>query len=342
MKKISLFSLILLFAFAKDGFSDPIIATESFVRDGLATRVTNTEFTTIITAALSTKADLQAGAVAGNVATMDATGQYVDSGTALSSLASTASVDTGLATKSNLQTGAVAGNVATVDILGQYVDSGTALSSLASTASVDAGLATKSNLQTGAVAGNVATMNAAGQYIDSGSALSSLATTASVNTGLNTKLNLSGGTMTGAINMGNTKITNMATPTVSTDATTKAYVDAYNTAPSWATLSGQNWDIPGWGATWQASNGTSSVYGVSACLNTTTKSGTVPSTNVTGQYCWCKISNVNGIEASGAWVYNANITNSNTCYGRCPFYCGYCVRYSSYNSCSRSALFTAQ
>lgn len=39
------------------------------------------------------------------------------------------------------------------------------------------------------------------------------------------KLNLSGGTMTGAINMGASKITNLGTPTVSTDAATKAYAD---------------------------------------------------------------------------------------------------------------------
>jgi len=39
------------------------------------------------------------------------------------------------------------------------------------------------------------------------------------------KLNMSGGTMSGAINMGTSKITNLGTPTVSTDAATKAYVD---------------------------------------------------------------------------------------------------------------------
>lgn len=36
---------------------------------------------------------------------------------------------------------------------------------------------------------------------------------------------LSGGTMSGPINMGNHKITGLATPTVDTDATTKGYVD---------------------------------------------------------------------------------------------------------------------
>jgi hypothetical protein len=45
-------------------------------------------------------------------------------------------------------------------------------------------------------------------------------------TDLGAKLALAGGTMTGAIAMGTNKITGLGTPTDSTDATTKAYVDA--------------------------------------------------------------------------------------------------------------------
>jgi hypothetical protein len=40
------------------------------------------------------------------------------------------------------------------------------------------------------------------------------------------KLNLAGGTMSGDINMGNSKITNLADPTSDNDAVNKAYVDA--------------------------------------------------------------------------------------------------------------------
>ena len=46
------------------------------------------------------------------------------------------------------------------------------------------------------------------------------------------KLPLAGGTMTGAIAMGTNKITGMGTPTVSTDAATKGYVDGVTVAPS--------------------------------------------------------------------------------------------------------------
>ena len=47
-----------------------------------------------------------------------------------------------------------------------------------------------------------------------------------------TKLPLAGGTMSGAIAMGTNKITSMGTPTASTDAATKGYVDGVTVAPS--------------------------------------------------------------------------------------------------------------
>jgi len=53
-----------------------------------------------------------------------------------------------------------------------------------------------------------------------------------ITTALAAKLPLAGGTMTGAIAMGTNKITGMGTPTVSTDAATKGYVDGVTVAPS--------------------------------------------------------------------------------------------------------------
>jgi hypothetical protein len=53
-----------------------------------------------------------------------------------------------------------------------------------------------------------------------------------ITTALSGKLPLAGGTMTGAIAMGTSKITGMGTPTVSTDAATKGYVDGVTVAPS--------------------------------------------------------------------------------------------------------------
>ena len=50
--------------------------------------------------------------------------------------------------------------------------------------------------------------------------------TSGIQTQLNDKLALAGGTMTGAIAMGTNKVTGLGTPTDSTDAATKAYVDS--------------------------------------------------------------------------------------------------------------------
>ena len=53
-----------------------------------------------------------------------------------------------------------------------------------------------------------------------------------VTTALAARLPLAGGTMSGAIAMGTNKITGLGTPTVSTDAATKGYIDTVTVAPS--------------------------------------------------------------------------------------------------------------
>jgi hypothetical protein len=53
-----------------------------------------------------------------------------------------------------------------------------------------------------------------------------------ISTALSQKLPKTGGTMVGAIDMGGYKVTNLATPTVSTDAATKGYIDTSVIAPS--------------------------------------------------------------------------------------------------------------
>ena len=67
-----------------------------------------------------------------------------------------------------------------------------------------------------------------GQFLlqtDTGNLFVDLSSTSRLQVKDSTKLPLSGGTMTGAINMGSKKITSLATPTASTDAATKGYVD---------------------------------------------------------------------------------------------------------------------
>jgi len=53
-----------------------------------------------------------------------------------------------------------------------------------------------------------------------------------ISTALSQKLPKTGGTMVGAIDMGGYKVTNLATPTVSTDAATKGYIDTAVIAPT--------------------------------------------------------------------------------------------------------------
>lgn len=60
---------------------------------------------------------------------------------------------------------------------------------------------------------------------DTGNLFVDLSSTSRLQVKDSTKLPLSGGNMTGAINMGSKKITSLATPTESTDAATKGYVD---------------------------------------------------------------------------------------------------------------------
>ena len=59
-----------------------------------------------------------------------------------------------------------------------------------------------------------------------------VAFSSTVTASIATKLPLAGGTMSGAIAMGTNKITGMGTPTTSTDAATKGYVDGVTIAPS--------------------------------------------------------------------------------------------------------------
>jgi hypothetical protein len=67
-----------------------------------------------------------------------------------------------------------------------------------------------------------------------------------------TKLPLAGGTMTGAIAMGANKVTGLGTPTATTDAATKAYVDALDALPSQATHAGEYLTTNATTASWAA------------------------------------------------------------------------------------------
>jgi hypothetical protein len=85
-----------------------------------------------------------------------------------------------------------------------------------------------------------------------------------------TKLSLSGGTMTGAIAMGSNKITGLGTPTASTDAATKDYIDTQTTsAGASATAAAASASAAATSATSAATSASSAAASYSSVLGLT-------------------------------------------------------------------------
>jgi len=103
-----------------------------------------------------------------------------------------------------------------------------ALSGGTMTGQINAGGFTIGNVGTPTAGNEAANKN----YVDGlvggtawGTITGTLSSQTDLNTALNARLLLTGGTMSGALSMGSKKITNLATPTATTDAARKAYVD---------------------------------------------------------------------------------------------------------------------
>ena len=84
------------------------------------------------------------------------------------------------------------------------------------------------------------------------------------------------------------------------------------------------------------------MNGIAACLGTNTKTGNNPSTFGYGQHCWCKITDVDNVKVSGAWVFDNTRASFEECDRVCTLICSSCIFPGSSNSCTRNALFTAQ
>jgi hypothetical protein len=101
-----------------------------------------------------------------------------------------------------------------------------------------------------------------------------------ITTALATKLPLAGGTMTGAIAMGTNKVTGLGTPTTSTDAATKGYVDTVTVAPS--NLTGPITSV-GSATSVAAQTGTGSIFVMQASPTLTTPVlGVATATSING------------------------------------------------------------
>ena len=108
-----------------------------------------------------------------------------------------------------------------------------------------------------------------------------VAFSSTVTASIATKLPLAGGTMSGAIAMGTNKITGMGTPTTSTDAATKGYVDGVTIAPS--NLTGPITSV-GSATTVAAQTGTGSTFvmNTSPTIVTPTLSGATVAGTING------------------------------------------------------------
>jgi hypothetical protein len=113
-----------------------------------------------------------------------------------------------------------------------------------------------------------------------------------------------------------------------------AAVNTSNSASGWEGGWGDGWTV-------RSTDGQYVVEGIAACLNTTSKSGTKPSTWDYGMNCWCNVISINNKVVSGAWVFHYAYGSYDDCYSYCAINCSDCVRYGTVDSCTRSALFAA-
>ena len=95
--------------------------------------------------------------------------------------------------------------------------------------------------------------------------------------------------------------------------------------------------------TWWAWNAQGTVYGISACLNSTqgkSRGGTVArltdtdnngNTNLVtgsetyGRYCWCRLTH----PVSSLWAFNLGHGSAASCASDCANYCGFYVQYNT-------------
>jgi hypothetical protein len=130
------------------------------------------------------------------------------------------------------------------------------------------------------------------------------------------KLSLSGGTMTGAIAMGSNKITGLGTPTASTDATTKAYIDdvfgSATSAASSATAAASSATAAASSATNAATSATSAANSATAAATSATSAADSASAAVTSATSASNSATAAATSATSAATSATNSANSAT------------------------------
>ena len=172
-------------------FSDSSYKVDDAVAPSASVLYSSTKSSTL----LSEKADLSVPAAAGNLASIDALGQFIDSSYKVNdAVAPSASVlysstksSSLLSGKADLSVPAAAGNLASIDALGQFIDSSfkvndavaPSASVLYSSTKASTLLSGKADLSVPSVVGNLAKLNAIGQYVDANVIYNDLAPPAS-------------------------------------------------------------------------------------------------------------------------------------------------------------------
>jgi len=130
------------------------------------------------------------------------------------------------------------------------------------------------------------------------------------------KLSLSGGTMTGAIAMGSNKITGLGTPTASTDATTKAYIDdvfgSTTSAAASATAAATSATSAANSATAAATSATSAANSATAAATSATSAATEATAAATSATSAANSATAAATSATSAATSATNSANSAT------------------------------
>jgi hypothetical protein len=224
------------------------------------------------------------GTVTSTAATF--TGGTFSSGTITSATITSATITSATITNSTFTSGTVTSSTISSGTLGSDLAAGGNKVTGLGTPSANSDAATKSYVDTqvanlvDSAPGTLDTLNELAAALGDDPNYATTMTNA-----LAAKLSLSGGTMTGAIAMGSNKITGLGTPTASTDATTKAYIDdvfgSATSAASSATAAASSATAAASSATNAATSATNAANSETAAATSATSAANSASAAVT-------------------------------------------------------------
>jgi hypothetical protein len=255
------------------------------------------------------------GTVTSSAATF--TGGTFSSGTITSATITSATITSATITNSTFTSGTVTSSTISSGTLGSDLAAGGNKVTGLGTPSANSDAATKSYVDTqvanlvDSAPGTLDTLNELAAALGDDPNYATTITNA-----LAAKLSLSGGTMTGAIAMGSNKITGLGTPTASTDATTKAYIDdvfgSTTSAASSATAAASSATAAASSATNAATSATSAANSATAAATSATSAATEATAAATSATSAANSATAAATSATSAATSATNSANSAT------------------------------